>query len=210
MEQKSIMVVASKYELKVRDTKKGKGAYDVDGQKEKKHGDKIVPRAWVEARNEQLNNEHYIINEEATAEMVEERAKNVVKNAQKAKREQATTADLIDAIANGRGGNVQAQELKSEPDVSKEELAAKDKENEALKQRIAEMEAKEKAEKAEESDKPNEETTQGNTGEVLLPEGEPNESWTINQLKKYLDDKGLKYHAASKEVKLLEIINENK
>lgn len=201
------MVVARKYELTERDTREGsKTAYKTDGAKREIHGDKLIPRHWVEERNSHPNNEHYVIDEEKTAKMVIEREKNVKKNAIADKRSKATMADLVDALSGNKSGlPVQSEELTSEPDVSTEELAAKDKENDELKAKLKALEDKKLSEKPKEEVK---EST--NTGEIVLPEGEPSAEWTLPQLKKYLDDRKIGYHMSCKEVRLLEIINENK
>lgn len=215
------MVVARKYELTERDTSEGsKTAYKTDGAKREIHGDKLVPRHWVEERNSHPNNEHYVIDEDKTAEMMIQRDKNVKENAIKDKRSKATMADLVDALSGNRSGvPVLSEELTSEPDVSKEELSKKDNEIIELKKKLEGQEdankilAEEVAKKdtaKDESSKSGDENEEKGDEDVVLPEGEPSAEWTITQMQKYLDDRKIGYHKAAKEVRLLEIINENK
>jgi len=120
------MVVAAKYRL-TEFVSIQQGTYKQDGSRELIFAKKIVPRAYVEEQNAQQNNVLWIIDEEATLEMIQERERNIVENAKRAEREKLTTADLIEAIAKGNTKAVQVKEevVKSEtPDNtwSKEEL----------------------------------------------------------------------------------------
>jgi len=71
----SLMVVATKYRLKETLSVKA-GTYNKKGSKENL-GKKIVARAYVEDRNSHENNELYIIDEQATEEMVAKRQANI-------------------------------------------------------------------------------------------------------------------------------------
>lgn len=91
------MVMASKYELEVK--VKGGTAYQKDGQKTLVHNNKFMPRWWVEDRNSHDNNEHYVIDEEATKDAYVQREKNMKENQLKAKRENVSMADLVGVVA---------------------------------------------------------------------------------------------------------------
>lgn len=93
----STMVLAEKYELQVKIP--GSTAYSVKGQKKLVHGKKLVPRIYVEQRNSHANNELYVVYEEETEKLMEQREKNIIENAEKAKREQVSMADLVDKVA---------------------------------------------------------------------------------------------------------------
>lgn len=190
--ERTQFVMARRYQLTVRDTRTKTG-YKVDGSKELTHDLKFIPRAWVEEKNQldkdghKMSNELYVIDEEATAAAYIQRAKNIEKQAIENQRKNISMADMVEAIG-GKG----LPPKPTSPDVSKAELSAKDEENEALKKRIAELEA----------DKTN-----------TIPEGysdTPSEDWTVEALKEYCDEKGIEYHAASKQNKLLELIISNK
>ena len=96
---KSIMVVATKFRLKVPIAGSG-GQYDKKGQKEDM-GTKIVPRQFVEERNSHDNNELYVIDEKKTEKLMKEREENIKLNAEKAKKEKTSLADLVDAVKKG-------------------------------------------------------------------------------------------------------------
>lgn len=96
----SLMVVATKYKLK-EGVRFREGVWKDSGRFEKVNT-KIISRAFVEQRNEHDNNENYIIDEEATAEMMEQRELNIIENAKVAKREKMTTSDLVDAIVGAK------------------------------------------------------------------------------------------------------------
>lgn len=96
MENKSLMVVATKYKLLAPESIL-QGTFKKDGPKEMVHK-KTVLRKFVEDRNSHNNNELYIIDEEATAEMLILREKNIVENVAKKKREKTSTSDLVEAI----------------------------------------------------------------------------------------------------------------
>jgi hypothetical protein len=94
----SQMVVADKYRLTEFESVQ-KGTFKQDGSKELIFAGKIVKRSFVEVENGQKNNVKWIIDEEATARLEEERQKNIELNAEKKRREKMTTADLVEAIA---------------------------------------------------------------------------------------------------------------
>lgn len=75
MSNTSHMVVATKFRIKVPISTK-LGTWDVKGAKENL-GSKIVTRAFVEDRNSHHNNELYVIDEEATKEMLKKRQANI-------------------------------------------------------------------------------------------------------------------------------------
>lgn len=94
----SEMVMAKKYELQAKVVINNESVFDVNGQKVLKHGNRIMPRQWVEDRNSQKNNELYVIDEEATKEIPKMREKAIAENNAKAKKEKMTMADLVDAV----------------------------------------------------------------------------------------------------------------
>jgi len=96
MENKSLMVVATKYKLLASDSIL-QGTFKKDGPKEKIHTKNIL-RKFVEDRNTHNNNELYIIDEEATAEMLKARDKKIIENVAKKKLAKTSTADLVEAI----------------------------------------------------------------------------------------------------------------
>ncbi len=96
----SLMVVATKYKLK-EGVRFREGVWKDSGRFEKVNTN-IVSREFVEQRNKHDNNENYIIDEEATAEMMEQRELNIIENAKMAKREKMTTSDLVDAIVGAK------------------------------------------------------------------------------------------------------------
>lgn len=95
------MVVAKKYQLLVPKSIKD-GTWDLNGSKKLIHDNKILPRFYVEQRNDFNNNELYVIDEVATAEMLEKREENIKKQAEQKKRENITMADLVDTVAKGQ------------------------------------------------------------------------------------------------------------
>lgn len=112
------MVYATKFKLRKGVTYKQGKLYDNSvwnnsGMIEEVHS-RFLPRATVESRNAQNNNERYIIDEKKTLELLEEREGNIVKNAEQKRRESLTQADLIDAIAGNvtRPNNDSSKELK--------------------------------------------------------------------------------------------------
>ena len=88
----SLMVVATKYILEVP-IPGSNGAYKKDGQK-KEISTKVVPRAYVEDRNKDINNELYIIDIEATENMIAMRNENVKESVGDGKKK-VTKADLF-------------------------------------------------------------------------------------------------------------------
>lgn len=96
MSNQSLMVVATKYQLKIPISIKT-GTWDKKGAKEKIHT-KIVPRLFVEQRNEHNNNEVYVIDEKATEKMVLDREANIKAQLEKKKTDSLTTSDLINAV----------------------------------------------------------------------------------------------------------------
>ena len=102
MSNQSQMVVATKYKLRTPLSIKD-GTWKKDTGREKIHT-KFIPRRVVENRNQQMNNELYIIDEDATEKYYEQREKNIIENAAKEKRALTSTADLVDAVHNmGKG-----------------------------------------------------------------------------------------------------------
>lgn len=100
MSNQSLMVVATKYQLKVPISLKT-GTWDKKGAKEKMGKAKILTREFVEQRNSHDNNEIYVIDEKATDKMVKDREVQILKNKEKAKRDNMTTADLVEAVQGG-------------------------------------------------------------------------------------------------------------
>lgn len=92
-----LMVVAKEVSLKeVTSIKNGKfnqnGAYDVV------HESKIVPRHYVDRVNGEHGKKFYIVDEDATAELANERNKNLQRNAEEAKLKNVGTNDLLRAL----------------------------------------------------------------------------------------------------------------
>jgi len=108
MSNESIMVVATKYLLKNPISLKS-GTWDEKGHKEEIRTS-IVSRHFVNERNSHKNNEIYVIDEEATAEMLIKRDGQIKANQAKAKRDKMSTADLVDAFQ----GNMKNEEEKTE------------------------------------------------------------------------------------------------
>jgi hypothetical protein len=103
MSKNSLMVVAKKYKL-LTPISIVAGTFDKKGQKEFVHK-KIVPRQFVEDRNSHNNNELYVIDEEATKEMILMREEELKKNEIKKAKENVSMSDLVTAIA----GNSESQ-----------------------------------------------------------------------------------------------------
>jgi len=111
------MVVATKYQLKNPISLKS-GTWDEKGHKEEIRTS-IVPRAFVEERNSHKNNEIYVIDEEATAEMLIKREEQIKLNEIKAKREKMSTADLVEAVQGKTKETVVEKVIKKEVIVEK-------------------------------------------------------------------------------------------
>ncbi len=108
----STMVVATKYKLS-----RLNGAWSKE--QKTKICTKVVSRQFVEDRNSHDNNEYYIIDEEATAELQEKRQEQIQLNAVKKAKKNLDQTDLIDAfvkMANKGGGNSEKEELQAELD----------------------------------------------------------------------------------------------
>lgn len=105
------MVVALKYKLlqpiSIKD-----GTYSKDGAKEF-ISKKIVPRAYVNDRNAHNNNELYIIDEEATEEMLRLREESIKSNTLKQKRENVSFADLVEVVAGKVAENTEKPKKKA-------------------------------------------------------------------------------------------------
>jgi hypothetical protein len=96
------MVVATLQRLK-EGVRYVEGVWSDPGRYENK-GTKVVSRQFVTDRNGHKNNENYIIDEEATAELMLKREENIIKNTEKKKRSNMTTSDLVDAIVGKNEG----------------------------------------------------------------------------------------------------------
>lgn len=94
----STMVFAAKYKL-LEPLSLQEGTWNPEGRK-KLVKEVIIPRRVVEDRNAHNNNELWVIDEEKTAALMKEREQNIIKNAEKAKKERTSTADLVDAIVS--------------------------------------------------------------------------------------------------------------
>lgn len=154
----SLMVVAAKYRLTEVESFT-KGTWKKNGAKELVFAKKIVKRDFVETENAQANNVLWIIDEEATAKMEEQRQKNIILNAERDQREKLSTADLVEAVATLAGT---AKKKKSEP--KKEEV-------------------EESFEKSE----------------------TPDETWSVEDLRAYLDEKDISYSLRHGKAKLIEL-----
>jgi hypothetical protein len=160
------------------------GLYDPNGDLKKGEWG-MKPREYVEEQTKQANNVLWEIDEIKTAELMLQREANIVKNAKEKKRSQATQGDLIEAI-----GNLVAPGQSKAVDNTDELESLKAQ----LKQTQADLVEANKPKEAKES----------------VMTGEPSESWSVEQLQKYCDDKGITYHHLAKSPKLLELINESK
>lgn len=147
----SNLVLVEKWELKVPKSI-SKGTWDKEGQKELKHGKKLVNRDYVLARNKVDNNELYILFEDETKELMKVRDQNIIANAEKERKAKMGTSELVDAILNGKKPKEKAPKEKVEPTLT------------------------------------------------------DFDSMNVEQLKKYCDDNGIKYHHKAGKEKLLEII----
>ena len=190
----SQMVLATKYKLLIPESKKD-GRYRNTGaeHEREKLTTKIVPRAYVEERNAAPNHEFWIIDEQKTAELDKVRAVNIERQAKEKASAAATMGDLITALGSKLAPAAeQPLQTQSNPEL------------EAALKRIAELEAEKEA-KAQET-----------VSADKFPasdehvEGEPNESWSVAELRQFCDDNGIKYHPAAKESGLMKIINEAK
>lgn len=177
---KSTMCYATRYQLRVAISAK-KGIYDKNGQKDDK-GSKVVSRAYVEARNSQVNNELWIINEVETSRLMALREQNIQKNAIKKQRDGATQADLIDAIKGAIQPQQVVQPQSDELTLLREQLAAA----------TAKLEAKQLKEVP---------TLDNSVG--INSDSKPMEKWSLAELQNYCKENGIKYHAAAKEARLL-------
>lgn len=142
----SNLVLAERYELKVPASIKD-NTWKSDGQKELKAKKKLISRNFAlsriesgkmydqkgkEIENIRSNNELYIIYEEETVEVMKQRDKNIIKNAEKAKKEKMGMSDLVDAVVNKSekpkakkkeaSKKVESNDTKSVDDMDKDEL----------------------------------------------------------------------------------------
>ncbi len=158
MSNNTQMVVASRYELEARDTRKDSPwDYQQDGQKKLLQEDKFLKRSYVEERNSQNNNELYIIDEEKTKEYYKIREKSIIANKDKKDRSNIGMDDLIQVVAKTAVNN----------------------------------------------------TNSGNRVAESYPDGDPDKTWSLSELKLFCKDNNIKFHHKNKEDKLLELINEN-
>ena len=145
-------------------------------------GSSLQKRSWVLERNSQTNNEHYKIDEEESARLMEIREGNLLSNAKKKKDETVSMSDLVNVLG-GLAGNSQPKE---EPKKTVKKVA-----------------------KAIESP-----IVTDNPEIPQIPQSESNElsgsinleSMSLEELKDYCKDNGIKYHHAAKEGKLIELI----
>lgn len=93
----SQMVVATKYKLTNPISLKS-GTWDKEGSKQKVRTS-VLLRSYVEDRNTHDNNELYVIDEEATLEMLKQREISIKENIKRDKRNKASFADLVEAVA---------------------------------------------------------------------------------------------------------------
>jgi len=94
----SYLVLAEKYELRVKIPGKS-GAYKVEGEKDLKHGKRLIKRSFVESRNAVPNNELYVLFEEETEKLMKKREQNIIDNQEKDRKSKMSTSDLVEAIA---------------------------------------------------------------------------------------------------------------
>lgn len=116
MQNNSQMVVATKYRLleavSLKDNK-----YNVNGSKENL-GTKVIPRDYVEYRNSQVNNELYVIDEEATKEFEKQRGLNILKQLEEDKKAKVSNSDVVGALVEAISG----KQPKEKKEVKKEEV----------------------------------------------------------------------------------------
>lgn len=120
----STHVVATKYRLLEAVSLK-ENKYNVNGSKENL-GTKIVPRQYVEDRNSQVNNELYIIDEDATVEMLKKREQSIIENNAKAEKEKVSNADIVTALVNKISGNKEVEKPKKVEKEAKKEVESND------------------------------------------------------------------------------------
>lgn len=102
MSNKTAMVVAKQVELLQSKSLK-EGTFDPVGAHKVTRERVIVQRVYAERINNPntTGKVHYIIDEEASLQLEIDRSENAAKNAENAKLENATTADLIKALLGG-------------------------------------------------------------------------------------------------------------
>ena len=167
----------------------------------KKQQTKLVPRAFVEMRNSNKNNELWVIDEVRTSEVMAQREINIKENAIKTKRDSLTQGDLIEAIGSAIGNNNHnSKDTDSSSEIAelKRQLAESDKRNENLEkiQAAAKTVIDKKVDRIPVDDVQQEEVEDGN----------PNENWSLDELQKYCDANGIRYHHLSQPKKLLKSI----
>jgi hypothetical protein len=213
MYKNSKLVYAERYELEVNAGSKKVGNFSTTGQRKlTKKG--LVDRIFVTQRiavgiiykdgkaieGIRSNNELYVIDEEKTAELMKLRDENVIKNAEKAKKENLGQSDLVDAIKN-LGVAQPATGGAPDQTVEIDELKAKNKklEESAKKQKEVAIKPVTDVEIGEaDNDK---------VIEIYIPDYS---KMSVDQLRKICDDKNIKYHHKALEGRLIELIEENK
>lgn len=192
------MVYATKYKLLIAESKKD-GLYRNTGQAHEREfqTNKVVPRLYVEERNAAMNAELWVIDEEKTKELDAIREQNLIKQAHDKKNASATMGDLVNVLGNALAGKA-PKTVQDNTEV------------EALKKQLAE--AQKALEKVLANQKKQEELQSPEQIKPLAKDASDLTTWSIEELKQYCDDNGIKYHHATKEsglIKLIEANNEN-
>lgn len=185
-----MIVYATKYRL-LEPISAKEGKYNHEGSK-KKLRSLVTTRDAVAESNSHQNNIIWVIDESKSSELVLLREQTIKDNAIKTKREGATQADMIDALMKVATGNKTVDN--SEVEELKAQLAEAKKAIKEASNPMGKVVAPVEKVVAPQS----------------FPTDTPSEEWTVPQLREYCDNNNIKYHPASKESKLLELINEKK
>lgn len=123
-----LMVVAKEVKLKEAISLKA-GTFNPNGSYDVIRESVIVPRSYIDRVNLRLGDKgqlgvqgsrYYIIDDEATKEMVKEREKSVKRNAEQRKLENVSTNDLLRAMVESNNPQPKKEEAKSELDELRE------------------------------------------------------------------------------------------
>lgn len=118
--EKSQMVVATKYRLLVPISIK-EGTFDPNGQKQQLGKPKLLSRDFVEQRNAHNNNELYIIDEEKTVELMQQREENIRIKNEADKLNNISPQDVVNALVNAAKGTAETPKKAAPKKVEKVE-----------------------------------------------------------------------------------------
>ncbi len=94
-----LMVIADRYQLLVPKNLK-KGEYDKNGAKKLMRKGIQLSRRYVEGRNQKVNNELYVIDEEATAKLPELRAAKLKKRVEAKAMENVSPVEILGKLSS--------------------------------------------------------------------------------------------------------------